>query len=372
MSANRTHLWKAIKPYWRGFLILLVPISLFLTYLAALRPDVTEAVFSRSVYKWLCEVLGRVSGAIPASIAEILLYFLIVTLVVAALVFIFRLIFREQRKQRLLRALANVAGCAGVAVFLFTIFCGLNYHRITFAEQSGLDVHPSSQQELSLLYEELVGEVNALRPLVAEDEMGVMALGQTPATVAERAPAAYAALEQDYPVLGGFTPLPKPVQASRGLSYLDISGIYIPYTFEGNVNIDMPDYAIPFSMMHELAHFKGFMREDEANFIAYLACLETSDIAYLYSGKLLALIYTGNALYAVNPSLYAEIAAELDSRVWLDLQAASAYWSQFEGPLAETSNQINEHYLQANAQADGLRSYGRMVDLLLADYRSRH
>ena len=33
------------------------------------------------------------------------------------------------------------------------------------------------------------------------------------------------------------------------------------------------------------------------------------------------------------------------------------------------SNKINDTYLKANAQSDGVKSYGRMVDLLLAKYR---
>ena len=55
-----------------------------------------------------------------------------------------------------------------------------------------------------------------------------------------------------------------------------------------------------------------------------------------------------------------------------DLAADGAYWDQFEGPVAQVSNQVNDSYLKANEQEDGVKSYGRMVDLLLADYRQRH
>lgn len=33
---------------------------------------------------------------------------------------------------------------------------------------------------------------------------------------------------------------------------------------------------------------------------------------------------------------------------------------------------VNDSYLKSNRQEDGVKSYGRMVDLLLADYRQRH
>ena len=51
------------------------------------------------------------------------------------------------------------------------------------------------------------------------------------------------------------------------------------------------------------------------------------------------------------------------------MAADSAFWNQFDGPVAEVSNQVNDAYLKANSQEDGVRSYGRMVDLLLAMYR---
>jgi len=56
------------------------------------------------------------------------------------------------------------------------------------------------------------------------------------------------------------------------MSYLGIGGVYFPFTGEANVNISMPHTSIPFTACHEMAHQIGFAREDEANFIAYIAC----------------------------------------------------------------------------------------------------
>ncbi len=66
---------------------------------------------------------------------------------------------------------------------------------------------------------------------------------------------------------------------------------------EANYNGHMPEMDIPSTVCHELSHLKGFMREDEANFIAYLACRQSDSAAFRYSGALLAYIYSGNALY---------------------------------------------------------------------------
>ena len=52
-----------------------------------------------------------------------------------------------------------------------------------------------------------------------------------------------------------------------------------------------------------------------------------------------------------------------------DIRSNNAYWKRYETPVSEVSDRVNDAYLKANGQENGLRSYGRMVDLLLAYYR---
>jgi len=363
---------QAIRPYRRGFLVLLIPVSLLLTGLASAFPHLTESIYSRGIYPVLAGIFGRLFGFFPFSAAEILLYVLSAAGLVWLCVQLARLVRRKEKKRRALNMLATIGCIAGAGYFLFTVLCGFNYHRITFAEQSGLVIRPSSVRELGLLYAELVERANYLRTQVNENENGVMVFHPESAhTIARMAPQGIARLAERYPVFGGYTPPPKPALASRGLSIMNIAGVYIPFTFEANVNVDMPHFNIPFTMMHELAHFKGFMREDEANFIAYLACREMDDAAFQYSGVMLALIYAGNALFAASPELYREISAGLDAAILRDFSDNRAYWAQFEGPIAQATIAVNDAYLRHQRQEDGVRSYGRMVDLLLADFRAR-
>ena len=68
-------------------------------------------------------------------------------------------------------------GCLlGVLLFFFTVNCGINYHRDTFAQASGLPVEPSSEEELISLCQTLLEDVNRERRQVREDENGVMKL----------------------------------------------------------------------------------------------------------------------------------------------------------------------------------------------------
>ena len=53
------------------------------------------------------------------------------------------------------------------------------------------------------------------------------------------------------------------------------------------------------------------------------------------------------------------------------MSANNAFWQQYEGKISEASSRVNDTYLKANSQTDGIQSYGRMVDLLLGYYRSQ-
>lgn len=176
---------------------------------------------------------------------------------------------------------------------------------------------------------------------------------------------------QVYRSLSGFTPAPKGVWQSGLLSRQKIMGIYSPFTIEANYNRDMPVFNIPSTLCHELSHLKGYMREDEANFIAWLACQCSDQPQFAYSGHMLAFGYAMNALWnAGEQEAYREIYAGLCQNARTDLREDADFWHMYDGRAAEVSQAVNHTYLKLNRQQDGVKSYGRMVDLLLAYQRT--
>ena len=87
-------------------------------------------------------------------------------------------------------------------------------------------------------------------------------------------------------MLEGYYPQPKKTSGLRTPLIRPLTGVYSPFTLEANYNSDMPDYNIPFTACHELSHLRGFMQEDEANFIAFLACSSSESIDFQYSDTL--------------------------------------------------------------------------------------
>ena len=129
-------------------------------------------------------------------------------------------------------------------------------------------------------------------------------------------------------------------------------------TVEANYNGDMTPYNIPHTACHELSHLRGFMREDEANFIGYLACIGSGDADFIYSGYLLGFIYAGNALAARDYRAYADLYYELPEAVQEDLLQNYIFWEAWDGAVAEAANRMNDTYLKINDQKDGVESYG--------------
>ena len=179
-------------------------------------------------------------------------------------------------------------------------------------------------------------------------------------------------LGEDYRELKGYYPQPKTLIVPAFLSVQSLTGIYSPFTVEANYNSDMTAYNIPFTMCHELSHLKGFMQEQEANFIGYLAALESDDTEFQYSGALLGWIYCTNALQETDYEAYREIRSELCEEAEVDLEANSQFWQKYESPVAEVANEVNDTYLKANGQQDGVVSYDRMVELILAYNRQQN
>ncbi|HHX11513.1 MAG TPA: DUF3810 domain-containing protein [Clostridiales bacterium] len=363
---------KNILKLKRVHFLWLLPLSFLLVFIAKQSVYFAEYIFALHIYKWISQIISLITNVFPLSIAELMVIVAPILITFILVRFIIKLVKDKKNLwYNLGYGLLNLSCVVSIALFLFVILAGINYYRYSFSVYSNLVVRDSSLEELYLLTEELAREANHVRQMVAaEDEEGVFALSSSIFELADLVEEAMSELGKEYQVLSGHYGAPKPIFVSPLMSYTEITGIFFPFTMEANVNVDIPDYSIPSTMLHELAHLRGFMREDEANYIAYLAGAQSSNIDIKYSSTMLALIISGNALYRENSDMYFEIRDQYSEELVRDIRANSAYWAKYEDTVISTvSSKINDTYLKANNQTDGVKSYGRMVDLLLAKYR---
>ena len=134
----------------------------------------------------------------------------------------------------------------------------------------------------------------------------------------------------------------KPVTLSEGMTYMHLTGVYTYMTGEANINRAFPDYTIPFTAAHELAHQRGIARENEANFVAFLVCMASDDAYIRYSGYVYMLTYTVNALYSADAEAYRTLCEGYDPALAYELIAYNDFYSKYENnPVGQISSSIN-------------------------------
>lgn len=359
----------------RNLWLLCYPIASICHFMAINNDYIAEEIFSKRIYKVLSQLISAITGILPFSLAEVFIITLPIAGAVLATIWIIRLIkYKEGRGRRAIDGLINIVITVGALILMFVLGCGVNYYRYPFSYYAKLTIEKSSTEELYALCLSLTERTNEARDKLGdscENENGVYEINIKVSELGKKAQKSFVSLSENMPIFSGYYPAPKPILFSSFLSKMGITGIFIPFTMEANVNVHIPDYSIASTMCHELAHLHGFIREDEANYISYLACVNSGDDDLIYSGLMEALVMAGNALYKSDKDLYYMIRQLYSDAVKRDLADNSLYWLQFEdSKLNETAEKVNDAYLKANNQSDGIQSYGRMVDLLLAEYKT--
>ncbi|WHH60321.1 DUF3810 domain-containing protein [Petroclostridium sp. X23] len=353
-------------------LILLLPIGMLLNYTSSLNSTITERIYSNISYKWFSQTISTVTGVFPFSVAELMLIAFVLFIIWRLVVLCVRFVKgTENRWEIFKKGIINGLALAGVIYFSFIIMWGLNYNRMMVSQIFELDVRPASVKELAALCEDLITRANDLRSRVHEDTKGVMGSPKGLRDVLNRAHKGYDRASQVHAELGGQYGVPKGIFLSQLMAYTGIAGVYSFYTSEANVNTTTPASLLPTTVCHEMAHQRGFAREDEANYIAYFTCSMHPDDDFRYSGVFLALIHSMNALYENDREAYNTLRVDYGEGIKRDLRAISEYNALYEGPVEQNFSKANDLYLKANNQKDGEMSYGRVVDLLIAEYRTK-
>ena len=338
----------------------LLALTALLYAAAAIFPRFVDEVY-RPFSRIATYGLSWVTGWIPTSVAEILLYLVVLGGLIALVRLVWVLVSGPRRISFLLRFLAWVLLIASFALWMFSTFWGLNYQSSSIAGELGLTLTKHTPDQLAELNRYLVGRANALADQIPRD-----AAGQSVATDFTETAKRVAAELSKY---SGRKEVPaKPIIASKPMSYTQITGIFVPFTAESNVNTNNVAYDLPFVMAHENAHRYGVAPENEANFFAFYILEGSDDPQLSYSVLMAALRYCQNALYSADYDMFAEIYGTYHPLVAADMAAYSEHWRQYEGKVAEVSESVNNTYLVIQGAPDGVRSYGRVVDLMLAWY----
>jgi hypothetical protein len=346
---------------------LFISLGLIILRAVAFKNAAVADAYSEKVFQPLAKGLSSVVNLLPFSLTELLVVGGVLTLIALTIRGIARLIrYPAWRWQRLLKSTLVAFTIALFALALFLTFHGIHYARSPLSEALGLTVKERSCEELehaTAVFARAAGEVREGLP---EDEDGVLFISSY-RDLFRDSHLGWDKVGEIYPALkSSIRPVPKNVLLSHYWSYTHIVGMYMPLFVEVNINTDQPDSAIPATAAHEVAHARGFAREDDTNLAGYISCFHHPDPVWRYSGLISAWKHLNNRLYGENRDRWANAYAYITPAVARDLKAEREYWKAFETPIATISTVVNDAYLKANREEDGVKTYGQVVDLLLA------
>lgn len=307
--------------------------------------------------------IGRFSNLFKISIFELVIIIILLGFL-ASLVYLL-LIIRSLRP-----AVSSFPLCifvASILFLLFTLTASINYNKPLLTAGTNSTIKEYTPESLTRLALMLVDNVNDLSEQIETDGKGLLDLSHTDLNASSKN--AMRNLGHRYPLLNDYYPNPKPIIFSKAMSYLGITGIFSPFTLEANYNSNVDPFIIPYTICHEFAHLKGYMREDEAGFLAYLACINSDSPEFRYSGTLNALQYTLRQLYEnVDSQTYNMVYSRISDRVIKETTHSREYWNKHKNSITTIARSANDKYLMVNAQSSGTKSYGMMVDFLLKEY----
>jgi hypothetical protein len=161
---------------------------------------------------------------------------------------------------------------------------------------------------------------------------------------------------------------PKPLVMSRLASAAGVSGFYIPFTGEVTFNEQVPAFDLPMVIAHHKAHQRGYAREDEANFIGYIVCINSTEPYVRYSGYLYGLKIL-ETLTKGNPDRYSDLLSRVNEGPKADIRERSAFWERMKtSVLSEMARRTFSVYLRANRVHGGLKNYDEDVSLIISYY----
>ena len=249
------------------------------------------------------------------------------------------------------------------------------YHCNRLDPNEKVEFRKYSLWELEILRNYIVEEANVLAPVMKRDEKGNLIYEKD---MKKEAKKQMQRLGDTFENLKGYYPDPKPLYTSDFFSQQYIMGYYFPFSLEANYNDRMCIINLPTTMCHELSHLKGFILEDEANFIGYLACMNSEDAFFRYSACLSVIYYLDNdffaaagedaAYYLAQPVISEQVQSDkqfLTREAWEEVEEGAVLDTDF---VEAASDAFTETTLTLNGVEDGKISYSRVVELMLRYY----
>jgi hypothetical protein len=345
---------------WHRIANIFLIVQIVFIYFLRQHPFYVETYYSNGIYPYISSFLRVLFGWIPFSVGDVLYFFVGVWIIFK----VFRFIKHKSKngKYSFFRFTAKLS----IVYFVFLLFWGFNYYRLPLNESLNMPVKKYDLEDLSLVTEKLLIKVQETHFKLTNNDTLPVRVNLSLQNLLSLSDKAYLNIYKKYPQLNYSYGKVKKSIYSLPLSYMGFSGYLNPFTNEAQINYKVPKYNIPVIATHEIAHQIGYANESEANFIGYLACAYSNNNLLEYSANLMALNYCLNDIYRSDKELYKEIVGRIPKGVKLNYDESRKFWKRYKNPAEPYFKKVYDVFLKSNNQQHGIKSYGKMVSLLIA------
>lgn len=317
---------------------------------------------------------SRLTGLFPFSVGEVLITVGIL-LVAVMLVLVIVLPFKR-KNARYVKRFKMAAKFFIVTLLTVGLIMTLNCSILYNCSKLKVSSHAKEQydaKDITKLRDFIVEKCLEYHDIIERDAKGNALYTDD---VNEKIADSLRSLSDEYERLDGYYPHAKKMMGSFYMYQAGMSGVYFPFSMEANYNGYLSATNQPFTIAHELSHLKGFIYENEANYIAYRACIKCDDPLIAYSGYLGVLGYVDDDFFeTVGLDEYVKH-TRIPEEVWDDYYA---YTDEVDEELiekddnsvvtsetvSEISDDIEDTYM---TYYDATPNYNEVTKLLLDYY----
>lgn len=360
------------RVYWRAIQTLLI--ALGIQTLAGLSPSMIENYYSQKIYLYIPWLLAKANQQVETSLAEV---FFLILFGVFLLWGLWSAIRAYQGRASLRDSLKviflYIIWTASILFIVFKLLWGLNYQRQPLAEVAQFTPRYARTEELQEIGQLIANGIRTnfkVPPSTTSSNVSDDPTSRTVPPLDLKATAS--SLELAFRVTDLFSRFdqwsfgsPKFLESSPLIRFLGIRSFYLPFTGEVSVQRGLSSVDLPFAIARAMAYQRGYAREDEVNFVAYLVCVNATDSRIRYSGY----VHGAKVLLALERSgigSYIDGLGDESTRL-IRQREAEAAWS-FGGLASSFVEGLFNFHLRINRVVAGTRSADGDIDLIVSYY----
>lgn len=333
-------------------------------------------IYRKYVFVHISSIFSRITNIFRYSVGEVMITMGVFIVLMGLIIFIAGFM-----KYKWLKSLRRIYFKIVVYILIFiyateTLNCFVLYHTTTIENTLYKDIDLSSDisdgERLINVYNTVVDNINKLSSKMKRDSDGDLIKNYS----YNECKAALRNISDRFTCLSGYYPSPKEIYYSDIMTQQYLAGIYFPFSMEANYNKLMYISNMPSTICHELSHLKGYIRENEANYLSFIACIESDNEFIQYSGYLSVFYYLLDDIETYATEEEKVNMHKIDKRAYDDtIFVKEDVFNKIEekslvstDTLSDATDKFIDSNLKINGVSSGMDNYNEVVRLLIFYY----